>query len=164
MEMNLGYTGTPGQPSVKFWPIYLCFVVFGILIPFSKPEFNLTTFLISVLISLIIGLLMVNMLVMLLNGSNKELRAATGGQFAREAVGTGMLFLIPFTVLAILALLLLGWNAVMPFVSAAIMTASATAGTEAVKKGAQGMKNVMIPSAVAFLFSTGWMIIIGLLP
>ena len=52
----------------------------------------------------------------------------------------------------------------MPFASTAIMTAAATAGTEAMKKGAQGAKNVMIPSMIAFLISTGWMLLVGILP
>lgn len=164
MEMNLGYASPPGQSSVKFWPIYLCFIIFGILIPFSKPEPGVITFLLSVLLALVIGLLAVNILIMLLNSSNKTLSAESGGQFAREAVGTGMLFIIPFTILAGLAQLLLGWNAIMPFASAAIMTACATAGTEVMKKGAQGIKNVMIPSAIAFLLSTSWMILVGIMP
>jgi hypothetical protein len=100
---------------------------------------------------------------MLFNRGNQALYAENN-QFAQEAVGTGMLFMIPFTVLAILAQLLLGWNAVMPFASAAIMTASATAGTEVMKKGAQGIKNILIPSFLAFVFSTGWMMLAGILP
>ena len=73
MEMNLGYAGPPGQSSVKFWPIYLCFIIFGISIPFSKPEPGVITFLLSVLLALVIGLLAVNILIMLLNSSNKTL-------------------------------------------------------------------------------------------
>jgi len=63
-----------------------------------------------------------------------------------------------------LAQFLLGWNAVMPFASAAVMTSVATGGSEVMKKGAQGIKNMIIPSVVAFLISTGWMLLIGLLP
>jgi hypothetical protein len=161
--MNLGYARKSGQQSVKFWPVYVCFIIFGILIPFSKPEIKLTSMLLSVIIAAIIGLLTVKLLVMLFNRGNQALHAENNG-FAQEAVGTGMLFMIPFTVLAILAQLLLGWNAVMPFASAAIMTASATAGTEVMKKGAQGIKNILIPSFLAFVFSTGWMILAGILP
>lgn len=162
--MKLGYADTSGQKGVRFWPVYLCFLVFGMLIPFSKPAFQATTFLLSTLLSLIIGLLAINLLILMLNIGNPALRSETGGQFAREAVGTGMLFMIPFTVLAVLAQLVFGWNAVMPFASAAIMTATATAGTEVMKKGAQGIKNVMMPSALAFLLSTGWMLLVGILP
>ena len=69
-----------------------------------------------------------------------------------------------FTILAVLALVVLGWNTIMPFASTAIMTAAATAGTEVMKKGAQGVKNMMIPSLVAFLLSTSWMLLVGILP
>ena len=81
-----------------------------------------------------------------------------------EAVGSGMLFMIPFTVLAILAMVVLGWNAIMPFASAAVTTAAATAGTEAMKKGAQGIKNVLIPTVAAMVVSTVWMLLVGILP
>jgi hypothetical protein len=163
MEKNLGYTRQPGPQSVKFWPIYLCFIIFGILIPFSKTEIILSTLILSILIAMAIGFLAVNMLIVSLKSGNQTLQAENS-QFAREAVGTGMLFMIPFTVLAVLAQLLLGWNAVMPFASAAIMTAAATAGTEVMKKGAPGVKNILIPSLIAFIFSTSWMMLVGILP
>jgi len=161
---KLGYANTSARKGSSVWLVYLCFIMFGLLIPFSKPELKVTTILLSVLLSLAIGLLAVYLLITILNSSNPALRVETEGQFAREAVGSGMLFMVPFTVLAALAQLVLGWDAVMPFASAAIMTSAATAGTEALKKGAQGTKNVMIPSALAFLLSTGWMLLVGLLP
>lgn len=164
MEMNLGYANKTDRPPIRFWPAYLCFLVFGLLIPFSKPEYGAVTFLLSILLALAMGLLAVNVLIGVFNSSNKALLAESGSQFAKEAVQTGMLFMIPFIVLAALAQLLLGWNAVMPFASAAIMTACATAGTEVMKKGAQGVKNIMIPSAIAFLLSTSWMILVGIMP
>lgn len=163
MEMRLGYTDSAGPDKVKFWPIYLCFLIFGIIAPFSKAEFNLTTVLLSLFVSLLVGVLAVNLLIMIFNAGNADLRQ-TSSQFAREAVNTGMLFMIPFTILAILAQFLLGWSAVMPFASAAIMTTAATAGTEVMKKGARGIKNVLIPTALAFVLSTGWMMLIGILP
>jgi len=164
MEMNLGYARPSEQQKIKFWPVYVCFIVFGFLIPLSRDDYSITTFLLSVVLAAFIGLMSVNLLIMLLNNSNAELNQQSGGQFARQAVGTGMLFMIPFTVLAVLAQLLLGWNAVMPFASAAIMTAAANSGTEVMKKGAQGIKNIMIPSVLAFFLSTGWMLLVGLLP
>lgn len=163
MEMKLGQAGGPGRKAVLMWPVYLCFMVFGLLIPFTKTGFQGMTFVYSVLISLAVGLLTVKLLMMLFNLVNPELLAAAG-QFAGEAVSAGMLFMIPFTVLAVMAQFLLGWNAVMPFASAAIMTATATAGAEVMKKGAQGIKNVLIPAALAFVLSTGWMMLVAILP
>ena len=117
----------------------------------------------SVIIAIVVGLLAVNLLIMAFNSGNADLRKADTG-FAREAVGTGMLFMIPFTALAIMALAILGWNAVMPFASAAITTGAATAGTEAMRKGAQGVKNVMIPTLVAIVLSTAWMMLTAIIP
>ena len=38
METRLGYAEGAGPDGVKLWPAYLCFIIFGILMPFSKPE------------------------------------------------------------------------------------------------------------------------------
>lgn len=160
MEMKLGYTEAQG---VKIWPVYLCFILFGFMIPFTKTEFKFTTLLLSLLTALMLAFLSINLLIMIFNAANAALRQSNS-QFAREAVSAGMLFMIPFTVLAALAQFILGWNAVMPFASAAVMTACATAGTEVMKRGAQGTKNVMIPSLIAFLVSTGWMMLVAVLP
>lgn len=163
METRLGYAEGAGPDGVKLWPAYLCFIIFGILMPFSKPEFKFTTLLLSLIIAIAVGFMAVNILIMAFNSGNADLRQTDGG-FAREAVGSGMLFMIPFTVLAILAMVVLGWNAVMPFASAAVTTAAATAGTEAMKKGAQGIKNVLIPTVAAMVVSTVWMLLVGILP
>lgn len=159
----MGYAGGAGPDGVKIWPAYLCFIIFGILIPFSRPELKFTTVIYSIIIAIVVGLLAVNLLILTFNSGNAALRQSDRG-FAREAVGNGMLFMIPFTALAIMALAILGWNAVMPFASAAITTAAATAGTEAMKRGAQGVKNVMIPSLVAIVLSTGWMMLTAIIP
>lgn len=163
MEARLGYTRDVGGNKIQFWPIYLCFILFGIMISFSKAEFTIITFLLSLLISVIIGVITINGLIIIFKSSNAEL-VQTNSQFAKEAVAEGMLFMVPFAVLAALAQFALGWDAVMPFASAAVMTACATAGAEVLKKGAIGAKNVMIPSAIAFLISTSWMLLVGILP
>lgn len=161
MKTRLGYKDPKESGSGSYLPVFLCFIVFGVLIAFNKPEFRIVSLLVSVLISLVFAFLMVGVLVLVFNSGNRQ---ETGNGFAREAVSQGMLFMVPFTVLAVLAQVILGWDAVMAFVSAAVMTAAASAGTEAMKRGAKGIKNVLLPSAVAFLVSTCWMMIIGLLP
>jgi len=44
------------------------------------------------------------------------------------------------------------------------MTAGASAGMEVMKAGAQGLKNVILPTFLSFIISTSWMILVGLLP
>jgi hypothetical protein len=164
MDKKLGQAKPQGRQKTAFWPSYLCFITLGVLVPLSRPDFQILTLVLSAALALVIGLLAVQLLIILFNSGNGALRQETGGKFAREAVSEGMLFMIPFTALAVLAQVFLHWDAVMPFASAAIMTAAATAGAEVMKKGATGMKNVLIPSAVAFFLSTGWMMLIGSLP
>lgn len=163
MEMKLGYAKESGGTGVRFWPVYLCYLIFGLLLPLSKEEWKLTGLLVSAVIALVMGGLMVRLLIMLFHRGNGAL-FADNKELALEAIRTGMLFMIPFTALAVLAQLLLDWNAVMPFASAAIMTSTASAGTEAMKKGAKGIKNILIPSLLAFVFSTGWMMLVAILP
>ena len=162
MEMKLGYAKTSGVIRVRFWPVYLCYLIFGLLLPLSKEEWELTGLLLSAAIALVMGGLMVRLLILLFHRGNGEL-FADNKELALEAIRTGLLFMIPFTALAVLAQLLLGWNAVMPFASAAIMTSTASAGTEVMKKGAKGAKNILIPSLLAFVFSTGWMMLVAIL-
>ena len=163
METKSGYTSEAGSDGVKLWPAYLCFVIFGVLMPFSRPEFKFTTLIYSLSLAIVVGLLAINLLIITFKSGNADVRQADR-RFARDAVGTGMLFMIPFAVLAVLALAILGWNAVMPFASAAITTAAATSGTEAMKRGAKGLKNVMIPTLVAMVLSTVWMMLTGIMP
>ena len=73
MEMNLGYKRYRPE-TIKLWPVYLCFLVFGILIPFSKPEFSWASFLSSILLALLMGLLAVNLLIILLANGNPVYR------------------------------------------------------------------------------------------
>lgn len=149
--------------SPKFCMIYLCFFTFGALVPLTKPEPLASTFLISIFLSLLVGFSTVFSLTAVFKKLNPFL-LNTNYFFAQEAVESGMLFVIPFTILAIVAKLALGWDAIMPFASSAVTTAMATAGTEVMKKGGQGSKNVLIPSALAFVISIVWMLVLGILP
>lgn len=170
MEMNLGYknasmqNSSPKKKSGTFLPVYLCFMVFGILISLNKSEFRIAYLFLSILVALFLGLAVIQLLIFIFNSGNKVLRQQTGGGFAREAVSNGMFYMIPFTILAALAQLILGWDTVMSFASAAIMTAAASSGIEVMKAGAQGIKNVLLPSVIAFMVSTVWMLLVGILP
>ena len=146
------------------WPFYFCFLAFGIMTGLARPELSLLHFGLSVLLSGLVGLGMINLLILLLKGVNKKLVLTTEPHFAKHAVARGIVFMIPFTVLALLAFFGLGWQAIMPFAAAAITTSAANAGSEVIKSGGQGLKNVLIPSLLGMAFSTGWMLIQSLLP
>ncbi len=164
METRFGYASIIPGKKISFWPAYVCFFIFGLLNSFNKPEIQAGSVFLSIVSALVVGVLNVKLLILVFKRLNPLLRREMTDSFPAEAVSAAMLFMIPFTVLASLAQLLLDWNGVMPFASAAMMTVTATAGTEVMKKGAQGIKNVIVPSGVAFVLSTLWMLMAGLLP
>ncbi len=148
-----------------FTPTYLIFVVFGLMGSDSGGgEIDITRLVMGAAIALVVAWLVINLMVMLLNGANKELRKEKGPAFCKVMVSRGMFYMLPFVILAALAQYLLGWNAGMSFASAAIMTAGASTGMEAMKEGAQGVKNILIPTIVGTLGSTAWMLSLTLLP
>lgn len=82
-----------------------------------------------------------------------------GGGGLSYAVARGFLMLIPFTALAALAELYLGWSAVQAFASAGIMAAGAGVGVELAKLGGGRIVSMVAPMATAFLLSAAWMLL-----
>lgn len=160
MKRKLKQSGSSANGG-GFILIYLCFITFGLLSSMGRPDTDILNLAFPVVISLAVGILAVKLLTAVLNSGNESLRK-DNPDFAKETVRHGMMFIIPFTALALLAKVGLGWNAVMPFASSAIMTAATTAGTEAMKKGAKGKKYILIPSFLAFVLSTIWMMSINI--
>jgi hypothetical protein len=92
----------------------------------------------------------------LLAAANASLHTEPGG--VARAIADGGMVLLPFTALAALAELYLGWNAVQPFASAGIMAAAAGSGAAAAKAGGDGgWRNMVQPTACAMLLSAVWM-------
>lgn len=95
---------------------------------------------------------------------NRELRQDGRQKDVGAAVERGMLFLIPFAVMAALAVYFLGWTGVAGFVSAGLMTAGGSAALEIGKlKGKQEIKNTIAASVLSYLFSALWITSAGLL-
>ncbi len=166
MELRLGYKDNAGpdrvKDGIKFWPVYLCFIIFGAIIPFTKPERKLRLAIIAFYCSgswLFSG-----------RSINQVAYSGEWGFGAEQPpIGPGSsinrdVIHDPLYGPGSSGTFRIRWEAVMPFASAAIMTAAATSGTELRKKGAQGSKTVIIPSVVAFVLSTGWMVLVGILP
>jgi ABC-type multidrug transport system permease subunit len=80
VDTKLGYAGGAGSDGVKIWPAYLCFIIFGVLVPFSRPEYKFTTVLYSLVIAIVVGLLAVNLLILAFNSGNTALRMSVRGQ------------------------------------------------------------------------------------
>jgi len=84
------------------------------------------------------------------------------GSSIGRAASDGALVLLPFTVLALLAELLLGWNATQAFASAAIMASSAAIGASAGRLGGRRWASSIGLSLAGVLLSASWMVFCAL--
>ena len=75
---------------------------------------------------------------------------------ARGAVSRGFLLLVPFTILALVAGLGLGWDSAAAFASAGIMTASTAVGVELQGAGGRRGSSVLLPMLLGTALSAGW--------
>ena len=73
-----------------------------------------------------------------------------GRDAVQEAAANGLLLLLPFAVLALVAELLLGWNASQTFSSAGLMTACGAVGVEVSRRGGGQLRSMLVPTAIAF--------------
>ena len=106
----------------------------------------------------LVGTVGVTLLRWMLAAANPASRAGTGTGAIRAAIDKGFLMLLPFTVLAAVAELLLGWNAVQAFSCAALFTAAAAATSEMSTLGGGRLRNAVIATVVGTALSTAWII------
>jgi len=102
-----------------------------------------------------VGLLVVTGLMHILNG---EVVRAHGALAALGAVASSMLMLLPFAVLALIAELALGWQAVQAFASAGIMVGAAGIGGEMARLGPPRALNTLVPLGAGGLFAGAWVV------
>jgi hypothetical protein len=116
-----------------------------------------------VLIFTPVGLLLavgfVAVLGMLLYAANGRARAQVGGPAFVTALSQSLLMLLPFTVLAAVAEIALGWNAVQPFMTAGVMTAAGFAGAEAMRLGGGRLTNAIVPALAGLAFTSLWLML-----
>jgi hypothetical protein len=94
---------------------------------------------------------------------NGSVRQKYGWKGVRQAVGRNFLLLIPYTVLAILADRVLGWNVTLTFASAGIMTSGAAVGAELMGMGGGKIANMLLPTLGGMGFTMLWMVASSLL-
>jgi hypothetical protein len=91
------------------------------------------------------------------HGTNPPIRSRLGRVGVNEAVGRSYVMMVPFTVLALLADFVLGWDATQAFVSAGVMTAGAALAADLMRQGARKFAGFALPMLGAFGFSMVWM-------
>ena len=99
----------------------------------------------------------------LLYSFNGAVRHRYGWDGVWQAVGRNFLLLIPYTVLALLADTVLGWNASLTFASAGIMTSGSALGAELMGMGGGKVANLLLPVFGGMGFTMLWMVIGSLL-
>lgn len=143
----------------------LSFIIFGVL-AFSNPldKYNPYNIIIGGLIGLFFGFLCRLFLIWLLKAFNGQLRKTSGKKVISFAVNRGMLFLLPFAIMALFSYYYLGWFISSGFLSAGIMTAATSASIEIGKlKEKQEIKDTIASLLVGAGFSTLWIFGTGVL-
>jgi hypothetical protein len=90
---------------------------------------------------------------------NPTARGSRGYPYLLDVLSRGFVYLLPFTLLALLAELALGWNASQVFTQAGIMTCGVIAGTEIVGLSGGRMVHLIAPVAGSFAFSFLWILL-----
>jgi hypothetical protein len=78
---------------------------------------------------------------------------------AAGAIEHGVLFMIPFAVLALLADLWLGWHSAQAFFSSGLTAVAITSGSVMVKNGGPRITSIIIPMIWAMAGAAAWMLI-----
>lgn len=150
---SLSYEGSGTRGFVR----NLCFVVFGLTI-FHNPlePFNIVRMSIGAVFCLIFGFLFKKFLRGFLILINRDIKEKFGKPIINMAVDNAMLFLVPYSIMILIATYLLGWTLTAPFISSGIMIVGVSASLEIsrlMKK--PKLKNTIITTGVSFIFSFG---------
>ncbi len=127
----------------------LCFALLGGL---TARRGDTATAITATALSLLTGWLALVVLGWLLAASSKGM----GLREARRAVTRGFLLLIPFTLLALVADLGLGWDSAGAFACAGIMTSSTAVGAEMAGGGGRGPASVVLTLLFGTALSALW--------
>ena len=140
----------------------ICFAVFGVVSAFDQAH---TSSLLNIFYGLAVGLVFgwVSMLVLaiFLSWINPGLKKTQRKGFARRAVSSGMVYMVPFAVMAFLVTYYLHWKSAGLFVSAAVSAVAVATGAEISKLYEKPkLWNNIVPSVLAAACSMVWMFVI----
>lgn len=143
----------------------LCYAVFGVTAFANLADpFNITNIVYGIVVGLIFGLICKVFLSGIMGLLNRDLKEKHGKKVISHAVEKGMTFMFPFAVMGFLASFVLGWTLTSGFVSAALMTAGASAAMEIGKlKEKPSIKNTILASVLSWAFVTVWLFSINFL-
>jgi hypothetical protein len=137
----------------------VCFATFGVVGSFQQgQELNVLNLLFGMLVGLVFGWISMMILTIILKWINPGLKMTQKRGFARRAVSSGMVFMVPFALMAFMAAYFLHWKSAGLFVSAAISTAAVATGAEISRLYEKPrLWNNIVPSVVATGCSMVWL-------
>jgi len=106
----------------------------------SDPD----TILGACVVGAIAGVVLLTPLRLMLWVANPTVRKEHGWAGIRKAVGAGFVTIVPFALLALVAELLLGWNALTAFAMAGMAASSGAAAMEVARLGGKTIPNLLI--------------------
>lgn len=144
---------------VAYWSVTAaCFAVLALL---SGRDVKASAGFVSVytVCMLAFALLALGGLGGLIYAFNPAARGSCTYRHLLDVLARGFVYLLPFTLLALLAELALGWNAAQVFTQAGIMTCGTIAGAEIVGLSGGRMVHIIAPVAGSFMFSFLWILL-----
>jgi len=133
----------------------LCFTAFGVTIFFNPLDpFNLYNIGIGIIICLMLGMLYKKFLRGFMSLFNPIYKKENNKKSLFHAIDNGILFLVPFALMTIVATFYLKWSITSGFISTGFMAVGTAVAIEIGKlKGKQELKNTIVNWAISFLFS-----------
>jgi len=142
------------------WLRRVCFILLGITsFTDSSMPYDVGRLIAGVLVGIIFGFIATSFYRMILWLMNPKLNKASDKKVIKEVVNSGMMFLLPFTIMALIAVFALGWQVNGVFVSAALMSVGVVASNELEKHtGKAKMKNTIAATVISGGFASLWLI------
>ncbi|MBU0609175.1 MAG: hypothetical protein KKI08_14915 [Armatimonadetes bacterium] len=135
-----------------------CIATLGWLTARHMPLAPFWSFAVTFLL-MVMGLIWLALLTGIVHVMNPEIAQSHGSGAALVPVATGMLMIVPFTVLALVAEFSLGWSATQAFAAAGLMTGAGGVGVEIGRLGPRKLLNSLVPAGGGALFVVIWMLL-----
>lgn len=71
------------------WPVYLCFITFGVLVGLARGEFRIVSFSLTVIFSICIGVIQNRMFSIVFKLINGKAAVKRGRLFVKESIADG---------------------------------------------------------------------------
>ena len=145
------------------WLRRICFILLGIVgFADATDPFEIGRLTAGIIVGILFGFVASVFFKMVLWLMNPKLNKTTGKKAIKEVVDRGMMFLLPFTVMSILAVFVLGWQANSVFVGPALMCVGVVVSSELEKAwGKAKFKNTITTVALSGGFASLWILAVN---